>query len=244
MAAKASAGLGGLGLRGAGWLRAPRSCPGISAALGVAGAEDSSEGRFNPVLSYCAWTLRVLSECRPGCRSSRSTGNESKGKWSYGLGEGFMASGARVSFFFFLAVLGFSVILFGYIKYFRRLSWSLICWEVGNVMRGEVIARAGSGALPLARSSHFCRPCLARDRRAARTAGLRSALGSSAAPHSLRQVWEAESCFQTAGDGHSQPSWAWTCVWRGRCQWGTVQAAFVRRGFHTNVLWSYALTYK
>lgn len=117
------------GLRGAGWLRAPRSCPGISAALGVAGAEDSSEGRFNPVLSYCAWTLRVLFECRPGCRSSRSTGNESKGKWSCGFGEGFMASGARVSFFFFffLAALGFSVILFGYIKYFRRLSWSLIC---------------------------------------------------------------------------------------------------------------------
>lgn len=35
-----------------------------------------------------------------------------------------MASGVCVSFFF-LAALRFSVILFGYIKYFRRLSWSL-----------------------------------------------------------------------------------------------------------------------
>ncbi|XP_023779600.1 connector enhancer of kinase suppressor of ras 3 [Cyanistes caeruleus] len=72
----------GPGAPGPGWLRAPRSCRGHFGS--VSGA--SSGG--NLVLSYPAWTLRVLSGCPPGCccRGSRSTGNESKVKWSRELG--------------------------------------------------------------------------------------------------------------------------------------------------------------
>lgn len=146
-----------------------------------------------------------------------------------------MTSGVYV--FFFLVALRFSVILFGYIKCFQRLSWSLSWWEVRDVLRGESLPGLEAAFAP---SSHYRRvsgPWCSPD--CVPVVSAWQERGSK-----LRQIWKADSCFQTARDGYSQPSWAWTCAWRGRCQWGTVQAAFVRRGFHTNVLCSYALTYK
>lgn len=173
----------------AGWAAVPAPATDTSAALGHSGA--FSQGTSSLVLSYSAWTLGVLSECRPGCccRNSRSTGNESKGKGSYELGEGFMTSGVRVSLFFsfsfFHAALRFSVILFGYIKYFHRLSWSLSWWAVRSVERGESLAGWKRRSLAAAITA------VSQDRSADCAACLWSALGSSGSE--LRRVWKADS---------------------------------------------------